>query len=340
MRIAVLIPVYNCERYLRGCLDSVLAAAGEVEKAGHSLEVFCIDDGATDGSGAILDGYAARYPEMIRVRHQENRGMVATNNRLMDELPDRIEAFGFVDSDDYIHPEMYARLSEALVRTQSDVAECGIVSVPFESAYPSGLPKPPAGGEDRIIEDMSVYWLRSTSPGRWINKVNKLYRRSAVRGIRFRDGLNYEDDIFFNCEVNAIVRRKVIIPGSFYAYRKNPDSLNGELNLKRYFAAVTERLRLSCEVFLAADRVPAAFRRGFCADLAKDAYRMVIRKNLKKNRNPTECKELFFAAGLFLRSLEQRWGFVPVGLNPLQSLIWRACRSGRYRTARLLTYLT
>lgn len=266
--------------------------------------------------------------------------MVATNNRLMDELPDRIEAFGFVDSDDYIHPEMYARLSEALIRTQSDVAECGIVGVPFESAYPSGFQESPEDREVRIIEDMSVYWLRSTSPGRWINKVNKLYRRSAVRGIRFRAGLNYEDDLFFNCEVNAVVRRKVIIPGLFYAYRKNPSSLNGELNLKRYFAAVTERLRLTCEVFLSTDRVPVAFRRGFCADLTKDAYRMVIRKNLKKNRNAAERRELFFAAGRFLAEMERDAAFGPIGLNPVQKAVYGCCRRGWYASARLLVALT
>lgn len=340
MKVAVLIPVYNAEKVLRDCLDSVLVAVREAEMKGHSFDVVCIDDGATDGSGAILDEYAVRYPKTVRIRHQENRGMVATNNRLMDELPDRIEAFGFVDSDDYIHPKMYVRLSEALVRTQSDVAECGIVGVPFESAYPSGLPEHSTDGEDRVIEDMSVYWLHSTSPGRWINKVNKLYRRSAVRGIRFRNGLNYEDDFFFNSEVNAVARRKVIVPESLYAYRKNPDSLNGELNMKRYFAAVTERIRLTCRVFLSSNRVPAAFREGFCEDLAKDAYRMCIRKNLQKNRDAGLRRELFFSAGEFFRTLERADGFRPVGLNPIQKAVYACCKRGQYARARLLSSLT
>lgn len=340
MKAAVLIPVYNAEKVLRDCLDSVLAAVREAEKEGYSFEVFCIDDGATDGSGAILDEYALRYPKTVRVRHQANRGMVATNNRLMDELPDRIEAFGFVDSDDYIHPKMYVRLSEALVRTQADVAECGIIGVSFESAYPSGLPEHPAGGEVRVIEDMSAYWLRSTSPGQWINKVNKLYRRTAVRDIRFRSGLNYEDDFFFNSEVNAVARRKVIVPESLYAYRKNPDSLNGELNMKRYFAAVTERIRLTCKVFLSPNRVPAMFREGFCEDLAKDAYRMCIRKNLRKNRDAGLRRELFFAAGEFFRTVERTDGFRPVGLNPIQRAVYDCCKRGQYVCARLLASLS
>lgn len=315
MKIAALVPVYNAETYLRECLDSILA------QTFPDVTVFCCDDGSKDGSRKILEDYAAKTSR-VRFVTQENRGVAAARNRLMDELPPEFEAFAFVDSDDFIAPGMYAKLAEAMERTGADVAESGWT------------------GEERVIDDMSVFHLRRTSPGAWINVINKLYRRRAVGGIRFRLGLAFEEDFFFNREVNAAIRRKVLVNGDFYTYRDNPASATHVLNQRRYLASTAERIRLSCEVFLAAGRIPADVETSYRAELSKDAYRMCIRKNLKRNRNARERRELFARAGGHLAAWERDFGFVPVGLNPVQRLIWSCCRRGRYALARLLVFLT
>lgn len=315
MRVAALVPVYNAETYLRECLDSILA------QTFPDVTVFCCDDGSADGSRKILEDYAAKTSR-VRFVTQENRGVVAARNRLMDELPPEFEAFAFVDSDDFIAPGMYAKLAEAMERTGADVAESG-----WE-------------GEERVIDDMSVFHLRRTSPGAWINVINKLYRRCAVDGIRFRPGLAFEEDFFFNREVNAGIRRKVLVNGDFYTYRDNPASATHVLNQRRYLASTAERIRLSCEVFLAAGRIPADLEAEYRAELSKDAYRMCIRKNLKRNRNARERRELFACAGGHLAAWERDFGFMPVGLNLVQRLIWSCCRRGRCALARLLVFLT
>jgi len=313
MKIGVLVPVYNSERYLRECIDSLLVQEG--------VDVFCCDDGSSDGSDAILAEYAAKTARVHFV-HQENAGVSAARNRLIDELPDGYDAFAFCDADDYVAPGMYARLAEALERTGADVAECGW----------SGL--------ERVVDDMSVYWLRRTSPGAWINVINKLYRRSSVGDVRFRPGLAFEEDFFFNREVNARIRRKVLVPGSFYTYRDNPNSATSSLNHRKYHESTLERVRLTHEVFLDAGLVPKAVEPEYRAELAKDAYRMCIRKNLKKNGNAAERRELFALAGAAFARLELEHGFRPVGLNPVQRLVYWACRRGNYALALLVVYLT
>lgn len=314
MRVAVLIPVYNAERYLRECLDSVLA---------QGVDVFCCDDGSKDASLAMLMEYSLLYPRQFHFVSQANRGVVATRNRLMDELPEEYEAFAFVDSDDTVAPGMYDALADALVTHGADVAE-------------SGMPGNTVS-EEMVIDDMSVYWLRRTAPGAWINVVNKLYRREAVKGIRFREGLRFEEDFFFNYEVHAAVRRKAIIPEIYYTYRSNPESATNALNFRNYLASASERIRLMIETFLRPGRIPAAVEGEWRAELAKDAYRMCLRKNLKKNRNAEERRELFLAAGEFFRGLD---GFDPSGLNPVQRLLFDFALAGRYRMARILAYLT
>lgn len=315
MKIGVLIPCYNAAPYLGECLDSVLA------QTYPEIEIFCRDDGSTDETLKILNAYAAKHSQ-IHVASQPNAGVSVTRNRLMDDLTEEIEAFAFLDADDYIAPEMYATLAEGLEKTNADVAETN----------------GPEGG--RVIDDLTVFRLRGTAPGVWINVINKLYRRKAVAGVRFREELCFEEDLFFNYEVNAVISRKVLVPGSFYTYRTNPDSATSTLNLEKYFASASQRLRLSSGEFLEAGRLPEALVPAFRAELAKDAYRMCIRKNLKKNRNDQSRKALFLAAADFFEEMEREHGFVATGLNPIQHVLYLCCRHRLYSAARLVAVLT
>ena len=323
MKVAVLVPCYNAEKYLSECLDSVIAAGRELVRTQpqSSLDVFCCDDGSTDGTRRILDDYAAKHPN-LHVSSHPNRGVSATRNRLMDELPADVEAFAFCDADDFVAPDAYAALAEAMERTGADVAEmCG----------------PPGG---RVIDDLSDFLLRGTAPGPWINCWNKLYRRSSVGSVRFRAGLAFEEDFYFNYEIHAKIARKVLVPGNYYTYRHNPGSATGSPNFGRYFASASTRIRLSSSEFLEAGRIPAEKVPAFRRELAKDAYRMCIRKNLKKNRDAKSRRELFLKAADFFDEMEREHGFRPVGLNPMQRLLYACCRRRLYALARMLVVLT
>lgn len=91
--ISIIVPVYNVEPYLRKCLDSIL------DQTYRDLEILIIDDGSTDGSGAICDEYAGK-DDRIKVFHTENKGLSAARNLGLDNAT--ADWIGFVDSDDWI----------------------------------------------------------------------------------------------------------------------------------------------------------------------------------------------------------------------------------------------
>lgn len=332
-KLGVLVPAYNSEGHLRQCLDSILA------QTTAGAEIFICNDGSTDGTERMLAEYSRAYPQVHYIT-QENKGVSKALNALLDALPEEIEEFAIVDADDYIHPEMLRLLHEAMAETGAQVAECQIKHVRNEARPPEGLDLAMTG-ERLIIDDLSVYLLKRTAPSKgWINKNNKLYLRKAVGNLRFREGLAFEEDYFYGCEVNATISKKVIIPYALYAYRDNPKSVTHVLNQRRYFDSTTRRIRLTLTEFLTPKRIPAALEEEYRKELTKDAYRMCIRKNLKRNRDGEERKELFRKAGEFIREIEREFGFKAIGLNPIQQMIWASCKRGNYLPARLLAYLT
>ena len=116
MKISVVIPIYNAERHLRFSLGSVLWQT-------HSdWECICVDDGSTDGSGALLDEYAAK-DERIRVMHQANAGEGAARNAGMDVATGELVAF--LDADDAWHPDALKLIAEAREKTGADVIRYG-----------------------------------------------------------------------------------------------------------------------------------------------------------------------------------------------------------------------
>lgn len=120
MKFSILIPVYNVEKYLEGCLDSVLC------QDYADYEVIIVDDGATDGSGAICDAYRQKFPEKIQVIHKENQGLISA--RRVGIAKAQGEYCIFVDSDDQVRPNL---LSE-IVRYMDQCGDPDIVLYSFQ----------------------------------------------------------------------------------------------------------------------------------------------------------------------------------------------------------------
>lgn len=108
----VIVPVYNTEKYLMGCLDSI------INQTYTNFEVILVDDGSTDFSGKICDAYAQKY-DFIRAIHQENAGVSAARNVGLDNACG--DWIVFVDSDDVIEPDMLAVVRKAIFRTRADL---------------------------------------------------------------------------------------------------------------------------------------------------------------------------------------------------------------------------
>ena len=114
--ISVIVPVYNAEKYLRQCMDSILSQTLQ------NLEVICVDDGSIDESASILDHYA-EIDRRVKVIHKENGGLVSARKTGLKAAKGAY--IGYVDSDDWIEPDMYEKLLAVLADGKADIAMCG-----------------------------------------------------------------------------------------------------------------------------------------------------------------------------------------------------------------------
>ena len=114
--ISVIVPVYNIEEYLPRCVKSI------VNQSYKNLEILLVDDGSTDGTGALCDSLA-ETDSRIRVFHKKNGGSSSARNLGIKEA--RGEFLAFVDSDDYIEPEMYERLMQGIKDSSASIAQIG-----------------------------------------------------------------------------------------------------------------------------------------------------------------------------------------------------------------------
>ena len=114
--VSVLIPVYNVEKYLKKCLESVTG------QTLTNIEIICVNDGSTDNSLKILEKYKA-LDSRIKIVNKENGGLPSARNAALDIATG--EYVGFVDSDDYIEENMFERLVEVAHNENSEVVICG-----------------------------------------------------------------------------------------------------------------------------------------------------------------------------------------------------------------------
>ena len=116
-KISVIIPVYNTELYLRRCLESV------INQTYTNLQIIIIDDGSTDNSLKICTEYAQNDNRLI-VYSQNNSGVSAARNKGLDMATG--DYIAFVDSDDFIENDMFAKLLNTMVNNEADIIVCGI----------------------------------------------------------------------------------------------------------------------------------------------------------------------------------------------------------------------
>ena len=117
-KVSIIVPVYNVEKYLSKCLDSI------VNQTLKDIEIICINDGSVDNSQSVLEAYAKKDTR-IKVINQENLGLSCARNKGIDIAQG--EYIGFVDSDDWIDLEFYEELYNNAINTQSDIAASSIL---------------------------------------------------------------------------------------------------------------------------------------------------------------------------------------------------------------------
>ena len=220
-KISVIIPVYNAERTIERCIDSVLAQTHE------EIEVICVVDGAEDESANILYSYAERDAR-IKVVEQAGSGPATARNAGLDAAVG--DFIGFVDADDYIDPAMYARLLKAMEGVE--LANCGHISFfadGTEKVFSTGL------RGTYIVRDADALGLLITSAPDFI--WDKLFDARIIRekDIRFPDGRVYgEDSVFLVKYMNHVKKAFFAIEPLYYYNAHSEGSITNTISDKWY----------------------------------------------------------------------------------------------------------
>lgn len=209
-KISIIIPVYNVEKYLPKCLDSVL------NQTFQDYEMILVDDGSTDRSGEICEEYAAR-DSRIRVFHQENQGVSAARNHGLEAV--RGEWIGFMDADDFIVEDMYQVLYENAVRFQTGISMCRHIEYYINSPV-----VPDANAEVKILSDQEAIKMVMEAKIVSVNPVDKLYRRDLFDEVRFPN-LAVGEDAYIMLELIRRAGTVAYTPAQKYYYVHRAESL-------------------------------------------------------------------------------------------------------------------
>ncbi len=235
-KISVIVPIYNVEKYLDKCIQSI------INQTYTNLEIILVDDGSPDNCGEICEQYA-KNDSRIKVIHKENGGLADARNFGIDQMTGDYVAF--VDSDDYIHPQMYERMMDVMEQKNADIVISSWKYVHEDKD--EVIQKLSANQEISIFEKNTIqnlYFDNSDKRVTFTVAWNKLYKKEIFDTLRFPKGKVHEDEfVTFKTLYNA--NKVAYIDEELYYYLVRSVSIMGSFNLKRFdiFDAYCEKLR-------------------------------------------------------------------------------------------------
>lgn len=220
MKISVIVPVYNVEKYLNRCIDSILA------QTYRDFELILVDDGSPDNCGEICDEYAAK-DNRIHVIHKENGGLSDARNAGLDWMfaNSKSEWVTFVDSDDWIHPRFLEIMYEAVTKFDTLMSVCNYSMQEEYTDYPEiNQIKMFCKESEQAYIDKNI-----ASMPAWA----KLYHRTLWNDLRFPKGKVNEDAFtthipFFNAKQVTVVYKEL-----YYYFTNNSSLMRSEWTPKK-----------------------------------------------------------------------------------------------------------
>lgn len=222
--ISVIVPIYNVEKYLDKCIASI------VGQTYQNLEIIMVEDGSTDRCSEICNKWAMKDTR-IQVIRKTNGGLSDARNTGLSLATG--EYIGFVDGDDYIHPEMYEKLWGIIKEYEADLAICG-----FDYVDENGNPMEAEGIElENGLIDKTVA-LSGIVDKRWNCVVwNKLYRKRLFHNIKFPYGMVYEDRMIMPWIVKNS-SKIVVTTSALYYYVHSANSITRSKSIAKHLDLV------------------------------------------------------------------------------------------------------
>lgn len=271
-KISIIVPVYNVQDYVERCMESL------VNQTYKNIEIIVVNDGSTDTSGKICEELSKK-DDRIKVYHKENGGLSdARNYGLRYATGDYI---GFIDSDDYVKPEMFEVLYNNIIRESADVSEIDFAitnSKEYLKKKRNSMYKV-FSGEQSLIEFFKGNNIENSV---WC----KLYRKELIDGLHFEKGITSED-FPFNFQVLLRASKVVVDTRDFYCYYyMREDSIINKKESMVILDSVFNCIKLE-------KHVPFNLSEQFKAKLIREKMKTVQRLNHTKKEELIEYREKF-----------------------------------------------
>lgn len=219
-KISVIIPIYNVEKYLPKCINSVL------NQTYSNLEIILVNDGSTDSCKQICEEYK-KLDNRIKIINKKNGGLSDARNYGIEASTGNYIAF--LDSDDWIDKELYMTLYKIIKRYDADISVCN-----FKKSYLNGDNKTHNSGKIKCYSNIeALNELYGKNSVQMIVAWNKLYKRSTIKELRFPVGRIHEDE-YLTPIIIYNANKLVYIDKELLYYRQTPNSImNSKFNIKR-----------------------------------------------------------------------------------------------------------
>ena len=220
--ISVIVPVYKVEKYLRRCVDSI------INQTYKNLEIILVDDGSPDNCPAICDEYAKK-DYRIKVIHKENGGLSSARNAGLDIADGKY--LGFVDSDDYIAPEMYEKLYQLITGNNSQIVVCNCF---FVDEFDNELFRDSPLSDETVTGMEALENLQKDNGINFVTCTNKLYSSELFNNIRFPLNKLCEDNyiahiLYHKSDKVTFTREKL-----YYYLQRKGSILNSGVSIKSF----------------------------------------------------------------------------------------------------------
>ncbi len=286
-------PIYNVEKYLAKCINSI------INQTYKNIEIVCVDDGSTDSSGALLDELAVSDTRVV-VIHQQNTGLIGVRKNGVAAAKGELVAF--VDSDDYIEPNMISALYENMSRFDSDIAVCSFDIVDTEGKILSSVSPKEACVDSRSAVEMLVFadFAKTGLYPMW----NKLYKKSLFGKIKFPSGnFNLGEDQYLNLQLLDVATKISFDTNHCYNYVQREGSILKTMKLsyiESFFALMSLKREMIEKYEMIATNRYEVFENYFATifDLYGFAYRAGNKECMEFFNRSLRAEEFFTFSNL------------------------------------------
>lgn len=227
-KVSLIIPVYNTAEYLEECLYSAC------RQTYPNMEIICVDDGSTDGSGRIVDEFACKYENVIAI-HKENSGESSARNIGLKACSG--DYIGFMDCDDWIDLDMYEKLADAMERFDTDMAASSWYKEEISKTYEVENKYPVVQGVFGQEQLLKYVYERDAYQG-FAYMWNKLYKKELLQNsigdlLLFDEKLKLGGDVLYLAQLLLHTKTAIYLDKPFYHYRQRTDSGSHAIDLQR-----------------------------------------------------------------------------------------------------------